>query len=191
MKRRSMKNEKEQHEHIEEILITETQIKSRLIEIGTQITNDFLNSKESLVIIALLKGAAVFAADLIRNIDLPLELDFIIATSYGDGMKSSKEVRIIQDVQIPIRNKNVVIVDDIIDTGFTLSKIIQILEAKGPKEIKICTLLDKKETRENRVPIDYFGFEVPNKFVVGYGMDFGQYYRNLPYIGILKTSSKP
>ena len=170
---------------VEKVLVTADQIQERLKELGKQITTDFYDSKEPIVIVVLMKGAAVFAADLIRHIELPLHLDFMIASSYGNGTTSSREVRIIKDLQESIMEKNVIVVDDIIDTGHTFAKILEILEGRGPKPLNTCTLLDKAEARELEVPVDYCGFNIPNEFVIGYGLDYAQCYRNLPYIGIL------
>lgn len=170
---------------VEKILVSAEQIQERLKVVGAKITKDFEHSEEPIVIIVLMKGAAVFAADLIRHIALPLHLDFMIASSYGNGTTSSREVRIIKDLQESIMNKNVIVVDDIIDTGHTFAKILQILEGRGPRALKTCTLLDKADARELDVPVNYCCFNIPNEFVVGYGLDYAQCYRNLPYIGIL------
>jgi len=145
---------------------------------------DFKNENEPLIVIGLLKGSIVFMADLIREIKLPLEIDFIEASSYGEGTQSSREVKILKDLRSTISGKNVLVVEDIIDSGFTLKKVLQILGSRNPKKISLCTLLDKPERREVEVDVQYIGFEIPNEFVVGYGLDYNENYRNLEYIGI-------
>ena len=172
-------------EGITEVFFSEQEIQQRIVSIGAQITEDYKNVSEPLVIVVLMKGAAIFSSDLVRQIKLPLILDYMIASSYGDGTESSREVRIIKDLQESISNRHVIVVDDIIDTGHTLKKILELLAVKNPASIKTCTLLDKSERREHHCAVDYVGFEVANKFVVGYGLDYAQNYRNLPYIGIL------
>ena len=154
----------------------------------TKITEDFKNENEPLIVIGLLKGSIVFMADLIREIKLPLEIDFIEASSYGEGTQSSREVKILKDLRSTISGKNVLVVEDIIDSGFTLKKVLQILGSRNPKKISLCTLLDKPERREVEVDVQYVGFEIPNEFVVGYGLDFNENYRNLEYIGVAEPS---
>ena len=136
--------------------------------------------------IAVLKGALLFLADLVRNVNLPVAMDFLAVSSYGAGTSSSGVVRILKDLDEPIEGRNVVIVEDIVDSGRTLDYLLRMLRQRHPATLHVCTLLDKRERREINVPIDYVGFEVPDEFVVGYGLDFAEYYRQLPFIGVLK-----
>ena len=168
-------------------LITKEELARRVKELGEQITKDFKDEKEPLVVIGLLKGSVVFMADLIREIRLPLEIDFIEVSSY-EGTETTREVKILKDLRSTISGKNVLVVEDIIDSGFTLKKILQILGSRNPKKVSLCTLLDKPERREVEVEVQYVGFQIPNEFVVGYGLDFDEKYRNLEYIGIAEPS---
>ena len=170
---------------ITEVLITEDQIKQRITELAATINNDYANSAEPLILVVLMKGAFIFAADLVRAIQLPVDLEFMIVSSYGDKVESSREVHIIQDIEEAIAGRNVIVIDDIIDTGLTLQKIMQLLESRQPLSLKSCTLLDKAARRETGLEANYVGFTISNKFVVGYGLDYAQNYRNIPYIGIL------
>lgn len=172
-------------EDIQEILITEDQLKEKIVELGREITKDY--EGKNLILIGVLKGAVMFMADLARAIDLPLSIDFMAVSSYGNSTRSSGIVKIIKDLDINIEGKDVLIVEDIIDSGLTLSYLKETLLGRKPKSLKICTILDKPERREADVKVDYRGFEIPDKFVVGYGLDFGEKYRNLPFIGVLKT----
>ena len=169
-------------------LITKEELQKKVKELGVEITEDFKNENEPLIVIGLLKGSIVFMADLIREIKLPLEIDFIEASSYREGTQSSREVKILKDLRSTISGKNVLVVEDIIDSGFTLKKVLQILGSRNPKKISLCTLLDKPERREVEVDVQYVGFEIPNEFVVGYGLDFNENYRNLEYIGVAEPS---
>ena len=173
---------------IKEQLITKEEIQKRLRELGEQITEDFKNENEPLIVVGLLRGSIVFMADLIREIRLPLEIDFIEASSYGEGTQTSREVKILKDLRSTISGKNVLVVEDIIDSGFTLKKILQLLGSRNPKKVSLCTLLDKPERREVEIDVQYIGFEIPNEFVVGYGLDFNEIYRNLEYVGIAEPS---
>lgn len=175
---------------VTDILVTEDQLKQRIAEMGAKITQDYVDIEEPLIIVVLMKGAFVFAADLLREIQLPLHIDFMIVSSYGDSTESSREVRIIKDLQEAISGRDVIVVDDIIDTGLTLKKILQMLKSRSPKSLKSCTLLDKSERRETDLDVDYFGFNIPNEFVIGYGLDYAQCYRNIPYIGILDPDAE-
>ena len=175
---------------IKEQLITKEEIQKRLRELGEQITEDFKNENEPLIVVGLLRGSIVFMADLIREIRLPLEIDFIEASSYGEGTQTSREVKILKDLRSTISGKNVLVVEDIIDSGNTLSYLLDILEKRGPKSIKLCTLLDKPSRREKDVTVDYVCFEIEDKFVVGYGLDYDQRYRNLPSIGVMELSDQ-
>lgn len=169
---------------VAEVLISEEQIQRRVAELGVRINADFAG--EEVLIIAVLKGALLFLADLIRHIDLPLSIDFLAVSSYGAGTESSGVVRILKDLDETIEHKNVIIVEDIVDSGHTLDYLLRMLRQRRPATLHVCTLLDKRDRREIDVPIDYVGFEVPNAFVVGYGLDFAEHYRQLPFIGVLK-----
>jgi hypoxanthine phosphoribosyltransferase len=167
-----------------EVLITREQIGEKTAELAREISGDYQGKNPLLV--CILKGGLMFLADLIRQIDLPVEIDFIAVSSYGDRTESSGVVRILMDLETNIQGRHVLIVEDIIDTGRTLNYIIHNLRTRGPASIKICTLLNKPARRELAIPLDYVGFEIPDKFVVGYGLDYGEIYRNLPFVGVLK-----
>jgi len=160
-------------------LITREQIQQKVKELGALVSDDY--KKEGVVLVCNLKGAFIFLADLCRNITAPVSTDFIAATSYK-GTKSTGDVRIIKDLKMDVRGKNILLVEDIVDTGYTLKYIIEYLKLHHPKSIKVCTLLDKKCMRKVEVPIDYRGFEIGGKFVVGYGLDYNERYRELDYI---------
>ena len=166
------------------VLITEEEIKSRVFELGKQISEDF--GGEDIVVIGLLKGCFMFIADLMRAIDSHVAVDFMAVSSYGSGTVSSGEIKVKKDYSIDIEGKNVLVIDDILDTGRTLAFVKDYLSVKSPKSIKICTLLDKPDRRTSKVNVDYIGFSVPDQFVVGYGLDYDEKYRNLPFIGVLK-----
>lgn len=168
--------------HTVEVMISEREVKNRIAELGAQITAHYQGSND-LVLIGLLRGSFMFMADLARSIDLPQEVDFMTASSYGNSMNSNRDVRILKDLDDDINGKDVLIVEDIIDTGYTLSKVREILSLRSPKSLAICTLLDKPERREVEVPVEWVGFTIPDEFVVGYGIDYAQKYRNLSYIG--------
>lgn len=162
-------------------LISEKDLQKRIKEIGEQITNEYKN--QEIIVVCILTGAVYFATDLTKNIDNDnLMLSFMKVSSYGKEKESSGEIKIEKDLGIEIKNKNVIIVEDIIDTGLTMNSLKKYLLAREPKSLKICTLLDKKERRKIQIDADYIGFEIPNKFVLGYGLDYEEYYRNLPYI---------
>lgn len=169
---------------MDEILISEEKIKGKVAEIGKQIGRDYKGKK--LFIIAVLKGSSLFMSDLVRKIDLPLSFDFMAVSSYGASTSSSGVVRIMKDLEVSIEGKDVLIVEDIIDSGLTLSYLIENLKSRNPASLKIATLLNKPERRKVEVKVDYCGFDIPDKFVVGYGLDYDEKYRNLPFIGILK-----
>lgn len=169
---------------MEEILISEEQIKAKVKEIGELITKDYQG--KSLFIVAVLKGSSLFMADLVRNINLPLVFDFMAVSSYGASTSSSGVVRIIKDLDASIEGKDILIVEDIIDSGLTLSYLVENLKSRNPGSLKIATLLNKPERRKTQVEVNYCGFDIPDKFVVGYGLDYDEKYRNLPFIGILK-----
>lgn len=175
-------------EDIKEILITEEEIKSKLKELGEKITKDYRDKKDVLLV-GVLKGAVLFIADLIRHIDLPVQVDFMAVSSYGASTESSGVVRILKDLDENIEGKNILIVEDIIDSGLTLSYLYNMLKSRKPASIKICALLDKPSRRKVKIKVDYLGFEIPDYFVVGYGLDYNEKYRNLPFIGILKEEA--
>ena len=174
------------HEDIEEILISEEQLRSRIAELGVKITYDYQG--KNLLLLGTLKGAVPFIADLARVINLPLELDYMAVASYGDSTQSSGIVRIVKDLEGPISRKHVLIVEDIIDSGLTLHYLVDLLQRRNPLSLRICSLLAKGRERVREVAVDYLGFTIPDEFVVGYGLDYAQRYRNLPYVGILKPS---
>ncbi len=169
---------------VSEVLITGEEISEKTAELARQITADY-KDKDPLLI-CILKGGLMFLADLTRQIHLPLEIDFMAVSSYGDATESSGVVRILMDLERNIQGRHVLIVEDIIDTGRTLNYIIHNLRTRGPASIKICTLLNKPARRVLDIPLDYVGFVIPDRFVVGYGLDYGEIYRNLPFVGVLK-----
>lgn len=169
---------------IKEVLLSEEEITKRVEELGAQITADYKD--KDLVVIGILKGAVIFMAELVKNIDLPVVLDFMAVSSYGKSAISTGEVRIIKDLDFSVEGKDLLIVEDIIDTGLTLNYLVDILTKRGAKSVSICTLLDKPDRRTIGVHVDYLGFDIPNEFVVGYGLDYAERFRNLPYIGSLK-----
>jgi hypoxanthine phosphoribosyltransferase len=169
--------------YIEEILISREQLQSRIAELGAQISLDYAG--QDLLLLAVLKGSIVFLSDLMRQICVPHTIDFMATSSYGPELQSSGVVRILKDLDRPIAGRNVLIVEDIIDTGQTLDYLVRILQARNPRSLRICTLLNKPSRREIEVPVDYIGFDIPNKFVLGYGLDYVELYRNLPYIAVL------
>lgn len=169
--------------HTVEVMISEAEIKSRVAALGQQITEHYRDSGSEMVLVGLLRGSFMFMADLCRAIDVPHEVDFMTASSYGNGTSSTRDVKILKDLDEDIRGKNVLIVEDIIDSGNTLSKVRELFNLRGPKSVAICTLLDKPSRREVDVPVEYVGFAIPDEFVVGYGIDYAQRYRHLPYVG--------
>ena len=171
---------------IKKILLTEEEIQARMKMLGQQITKDYQN--KNLVVVGLLKGAAWAVTDLTRYIDLPLRVDFMVASSYGNGTTTSGSVKVKLDISEDIRGKDVLLVDDIVDTGVTFGAIVKMLKEAGPASIKTCAMCDKAERRINGFKCDYVGFNIPDEFVVGYGLDYAGDYRNLPFIGLLKSS---
>lgn len=171
--------------HHVDILISEQDVRSRIAELGQEITNFYQhkNIHTPLVVIGLLRGSFMFMADLVREIHLPVEIDFMTTSSYGNAMNSNHDVRISKDLDGDIKGKHVLIVEDIIDTGYTLQKVRDILNLREPSSLTICTLLDKPSRHEVDVPVDWVGFTIPDEFVVGYGIDYAQRHRNLGYIG--------
>ena len=169
--------------HTVEVMISEQEIKNRVTELGQQITSAYQDRGRDMVLVGLLRGSFMFMADLCRAVEVSHEVDFITASSYGNGMSSTRDVKILKDLDEDIRGKDVLIVEDIIDSGNTLSKVREILQLREPASVAICTLLDKPERREVDVTVEYVGFSIPDEFVVGYGIDYAQRYRHLPYVG--------
>ena len=169
------------------VLLTQEQVEARIAELGKEISRDYAGKK--LHLICILKGGALFLTQLSKSIDpsIPVSMDFMSVSSYGNETTSGGVVRIIKDLDEPIRGRDVIVVEDIIDTGWTLSYLLDLLRDRGPSSLKLCTLLDKPDRRETEVKVDYIGFQIPDHFVVGYGLDYAQKYRTLPYIGIVET----
>ncbi len=170
---------------VAEVLLTEEQIKAKVAELGKRISDDYAGRE--LTLVSVLKGSLPFMADLMRRITLPLRIDLMEVSSYGGtSTESSGLVRILKDLSAPIDGRDVLLVEDIIDTGLTLNYLIRYLKGKNPNSIKVCSLLDKPARRLVEIPLDYVGFEIPDAFVVGYGLDFGEVYRNLRFVGVLR-----
>lgn len=174
------------HEHVESILYSQEQLAQRVKELGAQITADYAGKAP--VLASVLRGSYIFMADLTRAIDLPVTVDFMAVSSYGAGTKSSGQVEIKKDLSDSIEGRDLIIVEDILDSGNTLFYLMEILKARKPASIRICTLMDKPDRRTQPIVADYVGFIIPDAFVVGYGLDYNEKYRNLPYVGILKPS---
>ena len=172
------------HEDVCEILITREQLHSRIKEMGKQISKDYAGC--NLLMISVLKGSIVFMADLMREITIPARIDFMAVSSYGSGVKTTGAVKIIKDLDLDVSGYDLLIVEDILDSGITLSYLTQILERRAPRSIRLATLLDKPERRQIQVTPDYLGFTIPDHFVIGYGLDYDEKYRGLPYVGVLK-----
>jgi hypoxanthine phosphoribosyltransferase len=173
------------HEFLAEILIDEQTLQARISALAAEINRDYTGT-ESLILICILRGGMVFLVDLMRQITVPHQIDFMAISSYGAGARESDgNVRVTLDLQTNIRDKEVILVEDIIDSGHTISHVLEFLQTRQPRQLRVCTLLDKAERREVVVPIHYRGFEIPNKFVFGYGLDLDEYYRNLPFIGVV------
>ncbi|BFL48552.1 hypoxanthine phosphoribosyltransferase [Lactonifactor longoviformis] len=166
------------------VLLSEEEVEKRIREIGEQISRDY--EGRSVHLICVLKGGVFFTCELAKRLKIPVSLDFMSVSSYGDDTKSSGVVRIVKDLDEPLEGKDVLIVEDIIDSGRTLSYLMEVLRQRGPKSLKLCTLLDKPERRVRDVQVDYVCFNIPDEFVVGYGLDYAQKYRNLPYIGVVE-----
>ncbi len=173
-------------ETIASVLFTAEQLEARVAELGQQITADYQG--RSLLVICVLKGSSLFTADLVRHVDLPLTLDFIGTSSYGESTESSGVVRIVKDVEESLEDKEVLIIEDIVDTGLTLSYLLNTLRLRKPASLKVCSLLDKPSRRKVEVPIDYLGFSIDDHFVIGYGLDYASRYRNLGYVGVLSLT---
>lgn len=172
------------HDDIQQILYSEEQLSARISELADQINRDYAGKAPMLI--SVLRGSYVFMADLTRKIVLPCTVDFMSVSSYGRGTKSSGQVQITKDLSDDIEGQDIIVVEDILDSGNTLSYLLELLKARKPASIKLCTLLDKPDRRVKDVRVDYVGFTIPDEFVVGYGLDYAEKYRNLPYIGILK-----
>lgn len=170
-------------EHVD-ILLSEQEVDKRIQEIGEQISKDYAGKEVHLV--CVLKGGSFFMCELAKRITVPVTLDFMSVSSYGSSTKSSGVVKIVKDLDEPLKDKNVIVVEDIVDSGRTLSYLLEMLKDRHPASLHLCTLLDKPERRVVDVKVDYTGFNIPDEFVVGYGLDYDQRYRNLPYIGIVK-----
>jgi hypoxanthine phosphoribosyltransferase len=171
-----------ERKYVIEQLLSAKSIAARVEGLAAEITRAFAGT-EKLVVVGLLRGSFVFIADLVREIDLPVEVDFLEASSYGDAMHSSREVRILKDLRGEIAGRDVLVVEDIVDTGFTLQHVVRLLESREPRRLEVCVLLDKPSRREVDIRATWTGFEIPDEFVVGYGIDYAQRNRNLPYIG--------
>lgn len=183
---KSQETDMQAHEHfLQEVLISEDQLQARIKELGEEISADYAG--KPLMLACILRGGVMFLTDLMRSITIPHTIDFMAVSSYGAGAReSSGNVRITLDLQTSVEGKDVLLVEDIIDSGNTIASVIQLLNTRQPQSLKVCTLLDKVQRREANVPIHYRGFEIPNKFVFGYGLDLDEYYRNLPFIGVVR-----
>lgn len=168
-----------------EILLSAADIQKRVNELGAQIAADYADKE--IILIGILKGACLFMSDLMRAIDAPVSIEFMAVSSYGKATRSSGEVRIVKDLDVPVEGKHLLVVEDIIDTGLTLSYLLENLRSRGAASVRLASLLDKPEPRKVQVPVDYVGFEVPNKFLIGYGLDAAERYRNLPFIAVLHS----
>jgi hypoxanthine phosphoribosyltransferase len=172
-----------QDEHIGEILVQADELQHRIKEMAAEVTRDY--EGRDLLLIGVLKGAVFFLSDLMRQLDIPCEVDFMAVASYGSSTDSSGVVRILKDLDAPLEGRNVLIVEDIVDSGLTLQYLMRTLEARGPASIEVCALLTKPERRKVDMPARYVGFEIPDKFAIGYGLDYAERYRNLPYVATL------
>ncbi len=173
------------HPDVKKILFTEEDIRNRCREMGRQISDDYRNNTHDLLFVGILKGSIPFFAELIKHVDIDVYYDFIAARSY-DGTESSGDIKIVKDLDCSVVDHDIILVEDIIDTGLTLKEIKSLLYHKGAHEVKIAALLNKQSRRVNDIQADYLGFDIPNEFVIGFGLDFNQKYRNLPYVGVLK-----
>lgn len=171
-------------EDIKEVLFTQEELKAITKELGERVTRDYKDKK--LYLVTILKGAVVFLTDFMRNVDLPCEVDFMVVSSYGSGVTSSGNVKIIKDLDVPLEDKDILVVEDILDSGNTLKFVVDMIKKRHPKSVEVCALLDKPSRRIADIQAKYVGREIPDEFVVGYGLDYDEKYRNLPYIGVLK-----
>jgi hypoxanthine phosphoribosyltransferase len=174
------------HADVEEVLLTGAEVQARVAELGAQLAADYEGREP--VLVSVLKGSIIFLADLVRAMPIPLSIDLMEVSSYGTSTESSGQVRILKDLSTSIEGREVIVVEDIIDTGLTLNYLLRYLHDKGPASIRICCLLDKPARRLAPIEIDYRGFTIADRFVIGYGLDYGERYRNLPYIGVLRPS---
>ena len=174
------------NDKIKEILITEGSIQNRVRELGEELSMDYKGKNP--IVISILKGGVFFLADLTRAMHIPLMVDFMVVSSYGDSRETSGVVRLIKDLKEHIRHRHVILVEDIVDTGLTLDYLLKNLQARGPQSLEVCALLSKPARRRIEVPIKYIGFEIPEKFIVGYGLDYKQLYRNLPFVCVFKQN---
>ncbi|HNT24797.1 MAG TPA: hypoxanthine phosphoribosyltransferase [Anaerolineales bacterium] len=173
-------------EFLEEVLISEKDIQRRVVELGAEISKDYAG--QDLILVCILRGGVMFLTDLMRHITVPHMLEFLAVSSYGVGARrSSGQSRITLDVNVDIHDRNVLLIEDIVDSGYTIKAVLELLSARQPRSLKVCALLDKADRREVEVPLDYSGFVIADKFVFGYGLDADEYYRNLPFIGVLST----
>lgn len=175
-----------EEKEIQEVCFTEQQIAEKVAALGARITADYRGKNP--LMIGILKGSYVFLADLVRKIDTPCQIDFMKVSSYGNGTQTTGEIQIIQDIKQPVAGRDLLLVEDIIDSGITLHHLTRVLTARGARSVRLCVLLSKPSRRQTEVPVDYLGFEIKDAFIVGYGLDYAEKYRNLPYIGILKPS---
>jgi len=174
------------HADIEEVLISEERLRARVAELAATIARDYAGKE--LLMVGILKGAVLFMVDLARQLDLPLQMDFMAISSYGNAVETSGEVRILKDLESSIEGRHVLVIEDIVDSGLTLRYLVEGLRARNPASLRICALLDKEKVQDKPLELSYIGFTIPDRFVVGYGLDFAQRYRNLPYVGVLKRS---
>lgn len=174
------------NDDIRAVLVSEQQLKDKVAQLGAQISQDYAD--KDLVLVSILKGAVVFMADLMRAVTIPCSIDFMVVSSYGAGTTTTGLVKIIKDLDSELSGKDVLIVEDILDTGVTLSNLVPMLKMRDPNSVRICAILDKPSRRRADIQADYIGFQVPDEFVVGYGLDYDEKYRNLPYVGVLKPS---
>ena len=174
------------NDDIRAVLVSEQQLKDKVAQLGAQISQDYAG--KDLVLVSILKGAVVFMADLMRAVTIPCSIDFMVVSSYGAGTTTTGLVKIIKDLDSDLSGKDVLIVEDILDTGVTLSNLVPMLKMRDPNSVRICAILDKPSRRRADIQADYIGFQVPDEFVVGYGLDYDEKYRNVPYVGVLKPS---
>jgi hypoxanthine phosphoribosyltransferase len=189
MERCAAMTQAELEQGVQEILIDEAALQARIVELGVEISADYTG--RDLLLVGVLKGAVFFMADLMRELTVPCEIDFMAISSYGAATDSSGVVRILKDLDINVAGRDVLVVEDIIDSGLTLSYLMRNLSARKPSSLEVVTLLTKPERREIDVPVRYVGFEIPNRFVIGYGLDFAERYRNLPYVAVLHPDLVP
>jgi len=170
---------------ITKVLVSEEEVKQTVQRLGEEITTHYGQLEKELIVIGLLRGSFIFMADLVRQIKIPLVVDFMTLSSYGDGTVSSGDVKVVMDLDSSIEDRDILLVEDIVDTGRTFSKVIRMMQNRNPRSLKICTFLNKPEARVADIKIDFCGVDIPNEFAVGYGLDYAQGYRNLPYVGVL------